>query len=122
MFAKDYHPIYIAVFAALLAFSLGAHGQQVFADHSVLATGQWFKIPIETTGLYKITSTDVPSMRGIQCSNIALYGDAGGMLASNNTTVFHDDLTPIAIEVVDQQYAQETLDLIKDFPELAEAV
>ena len=27
-----------------------------------------------------------------------------------------------AIEVVDQQYAQETLDLIKDFPELAEAV
>ena len=27
-----------------------------------------------------------------------------------------------AIEVVDQQYAQETLDLIRDFPELAEAV
>ena len=102
MFAKDYHPIYIAVFAALLAFSLGAHGQQVFADHSVLATGQWFKIPIETTGLYKITSTDVPSLRGVHCSNIALYGDAGGMLASNNTTVFHDDLTPIAIEVVDR--------------------
>ena len=25
-----------------------------------------------------------------------------------------------AIEVVDQQYAQETIDLIKDFPELAE--
>ena len=27
-----------------------------------------------------------------------------------------------AIEVVDQQYAQETLDLIREFPELAEAV
>ncbi len=25
-----------------------------------------------------------------------------------------------AIEIVDQQYAQETIDLIKDFPELAE--
>lgn len=102
MFAKDYHPIYIAVFAALLAFSLGAHGQQVFADHSVLATGQWFKIPIETTGLYKITTTDVPSLRGVQSSNIALYGDAGGMLSSNNKTIFHDDLSPIAIEVVDR--------------------
>lgn len=27
-----------------------------------------------------------------------------------------------AIEVVDQQYAQETIDLIKEFPELAEVV
>ena len=102
MFAKDYHPIYIAVFAALLAFSLGAHGQQVFADHSVLATGQWFKIPIETTGLYKITTTDVPSLRGVLCSSIALYGYAGGILSSNNKTIFHDDLSPIAIEVVDR--------------------
>jgi hypothetical protein len=102
MCVKNHHPIFVVFFVALLASSFGANGQQTYADHSILATGEWYKIRINTTGLYRITPNDVPALRGTQCSDVALYGDAGGMLSSNNTIAYHDDLTPIAIEVTDK--------------------
>ena len=102
MCVKNHHPILVVFFVALLALSFGANGQQTYADHSILATGEWYKIRINTTGLYRITPYDVPVLKGTQCSDVALYGDAGGMLSSNNTIAYHDDLTPIAIEVTDK--------------------
>ena len=102
MCVKNHHPILVVFFVALLALSFGANGQQTYADHSILATGEWYKIRINTTGLYRITPYDVPVLKGTQCSDVALYGDAGGMLSSNNTITYHDDLTPIAIEVTDK--------------------
>ena len=79
-----------------------AKAQQPYAEHSLLATGQWYKIPVATSGLYKITANEVPALRGAGCTDIALYGDAGGMLTESNAARYTDDLVPAAIEVVDE--------------------
>ena len=93
--------IRLIMVVAVLAAPLCVTGQQQYAEHSLLATGQWYKIPVATTGVYKITTQEVAALRGARCTDIALYGDAGGMLSANNTTVYTDDLVPAAIVVAD---------------------
>ena len=74
---------------------------QDFAGSSLLASGQWFKIPVSTTGVYKITTRELPSLAHVPCNQIALYGASGDMLSVNNTISLPDDLTPAAIEIHD---------------------
>ena len=85
----------------MLAAPLWSTAQQQYVEHSMLATGQWYKIPVATAGVYSITTNEIAALRGTYCSDIALYGNASGMLSSNNTLLFADDLVPTAIEVVD---------------------
>ena len=75
--------------------------QQQYVDHSLLAVGEWYKIPVSSTGVYKITTNEIAALQGVECSDIALYGDAGGMLSTNNTVIYTDDMVPAAVEVVD---------------------
>ena len=91
----------LVVLAALLAMPMCTVAQQQYVEHSLLATGQWYKIPVATAGLYKVTTAEISSLAGTRCSDIALYGLAGGMLSANNTVIYTDDLAPVAIEVVD---------------------
>ena len=98
---KIIHTLQLVVLAALLAMPSCASARQQYAEHSLLATGQWYKIPVATAGLYKVTTTEIPSLNGAQCADIALYGHTGGMLSANNTVTYTDDLAPVAIEVVD---------------------
>ena len=101
MHAKIIHHIRLVVFVAVLAAPPCATAQQRYAEHSLLATGQWYKIPVASAGLYKITTQELPALRGTRCADIALYGDAGGMLSANNTITYSDDLVPAAIAVAD---------------------
>lgn len=75
--------------------------QPTLADHSILSTGIWYKIPVQHTGIYKITTAEIPNLNGVSCSSIALYGDADGMLSSSNRIAVPYDVSPNAIEVVD---------------------
>ena len=76
---KIIHTLQLVVLAALLAMPSCASARQQYAEHSLLATGQWYKIPVATAGLYKVTTAEIPSLNGAQCADIALYGHAGGM-------------------------------------------
>ena len=61
------------------------HGQ---SQHSVLATGQWHKIEIEKTGVYKIDRALLSEMgidpTKIDPKKIKIYGNEGGMLPQKN--------------------------------------
>ena len=74
------------------------------SQNSVLSTGSWFKISIESDGIYKI-DRDFLESTGIEVGsidprNIALYGYGGGMLPQANSDDRFDDLPENSILVV----------------------
>src|SRR5574344_1257805 len=76
-----------------------------YAAHSVLASGNWYKIAVSETGMFKVTYEDF-TVLGIgggnwPSSQIALFGNGGGMLPEANGIVRHDDLTEIPILMFD---------------------
>ncbi len=75
-----------------------------FAPHSVLAQGNWYKIQLNKTGIYKITYAEMQAM-GVNMSTITpnsirLFGNGGGMLPESNSVFRNDDLTENPIKVV----------------------
>ena len=73
--------------------------------NSVLANGTWYKIAVNSTGLYKVTYNDLKnlgiSMSGLQSSSIALFGNGGGTIPDINPLVQIDDLLETPIKVFD---------------------
>ena len=76
---------------------------RIYAEHSVLSTGEWYKIRISNTGVYKITYNDLVSFGIdpglINPKNIRIYGNGGGMLPEKNLTPRYDDLVENSIFV-----------------------
>ena len=85
----------------LMAFLPGMALAQNFTPHSLLSEGQWFKIPISNTGVYKITLDNLPALNNIPCNQIALYSTPGEMLSTSTRDLVNDDLMPIAAEIAD---------------------
>ena len=80
-------------------------GARVYANNSILATGDWYQISVTANGVYKITY-DFLNKLGLNASainpaNIRLYGNGGEMLAEDNAIFRNDDLVENAIQVVD---------------------
>lgn len=68
---------------------------------SVLATGSWYKVAVQTNGVYKISNKTFKKM-GFDPSKtdprkIKIYGNAGGMLPQPNQTPRPEDLIENAI-------------------------
>ena len=74
---------------------------QTFISHSRLSTGNWYRIPVTQTGVYKLTASDVSALNGVSIARIALYGAPGGQLSTQLGDDLPDDLVPAAIEVAD---------------------
>ncbi|RMG23553.1 MAG: hypothetical protein D6730_14315, partial [Bacteroidetes bacterium] len=78
--------------------------QRQYASESVLSTGNWYKIGLTETGIYKIDQAFLSQLGintgSIDPRNIRLYGNGGGMLPQANAAFRHDDLVENAIEVV----------------------
>lgn len=71
---------------------------------SILATGNWYKLSLTETGIYRITFNDLQNM-GINPAtlnprNIRIYGNGGGMLPESLAEFRHDDLAENNIVVV----------------------
>jgi hypothetical protein len=73
------------------------------SDHSVLASGDWYKIQVSATGIYKIDYNFLKSLGinpdQINPKHIKLYGNGGGMLPQSNDSVRINDLAEDAIYV-----------------------
>ena len=73
------------------------------ADNSVLATGKWYKMSLASTGMYKITYSELQEMGvpvgAVNPKNIRLYHNGGGVLPVINKDKRHDDLVEIPIYV-----------------------
>ena len=91
----------------LLFLLLGytSKAQRSYADHSVLATGNWFKIGVLGEGMYKIDATTLAGMGlvsgQINSSAIRIFGNGGAMLPESNAVARPDDLVENAIEIQD---------------------
>ena len=88
----------------LLAF-FGAGAQRIYAPHSVLATGSWYKIAAREPGMYKLDLTQLAAL-GINTGSLSstsfrLFGHPAGMLPEANNGTYYDDLTELAVQVVD---------------------
>ena len=80
---------------------------QIYTDQSVLATGNWYKLAVTESGMYRLTYNSLQEM-GIQVSNInpaniKIYGNGGHMLPEPVATERPDDLVENAIMVQGQQ-------------------
>ncbi|MBP6623656.1 MAG: type IX secretion system sortase PorU [Chitinophagaceae bacterium] len=79
-------------------------GNRVYAAHSVLATGDWYKISLSKQGLYKIDYNFIKSKlkiipENINTANIRLYGNGGQMLSESNADLRVDDLVENPIQL-----------------------
>ncbi len=75
--------------------------------NSVLATGNWYKIRLDKTGVYSLTYDEIKAM-GVNMAevtpdNIRLFGNGGGMLPERNNKPRASDLLENAIQVVTSQ-------------------
>lgn len=75
-----------------------------FVTNSVLSSGQWYKIAIPNSGVYKIdhaflTSIGVPT-NNLNTDHIHIFGNARGMLPEQNSVPRPDDLINNSIAIV----------------------
>ena len=95
----------LGIYEKLLSFEIILEVEDIFTDdglkstragHSVLATGDWYKIRIDKSGVFRVTYQDLAAM-GFDLStdprNLSLYGNGGGILPEKNDEFRHDDLT-----------------------------
>lgn len=72
--------------------------------HSVLATGDWWRLQVSQTGVYRLTTSTLPALQGVEMERINLYGHDGAQLSTDNSVVDPARLTlaaPLQIDVVD---------------------
>ncbi len=90
-----------------LAYLLAGKAFAQFAPTSRLATGQWCKIGITQTGVYKIDATFLAQagfdVNALNPKHLHLHGYGGGMLPQANATPRLDDLPANAIFIEGEQ-------------------
>ncbi len=77
--------------------------RQSYANPSAMASGEWYKIGLPETGIYKLTASDLTAL-GIDVSQIdprqiRIYHNGGGVLPEMNNIARPDDLVEIPIHV-----------------------
>jgi hypothetical protein len=77
---------------------------QVYANNSVLAMGDWYKIFIAESGVHIVTYDDLKNlginMSGLNPDKIRIFGNGGAMLNTLAGNLTADDLTENALKVV----------------------
>ncbi|MGN6419652.1 MAG: type IX secretion system sortase PorU [Pseudobacter sp.] len=85
----------------LLIRSTSLLAQRSYAPHSVLASGNWFRIAVQAPGVYRL---DIPflqtlglNIQGAASNSIRLYGYSGAMLPEDPGAARPDDLVENAL-------------------------
>lgn len=104
MLIKNILPNIRSLFFCLLTAFPYFKGISQYVENSVLASGDWYKLGVPTSGVYKLDYTDLQSL-GVNLSNlqvdkIAIYGHPGGMLPEMSGSPRTDDLRKLPIKVV----------------------
>lgn len=98
---KNYFVQHIVFLLCFCGICIHGKGQE-FAAHSLLREGQWIQLAIPVSGVYAISTGEVPQLEGVSTHAIALYGTDGLMLNYSNRAYHPDDLSPISISIQDQ--------------------
>lgn len=74
-----------------------------YADRSAMASGDWYKIGLSETGIYKLTYSDLKdlgiNLSGLDPRTLRIYHNGGGVLPEMNAKPRHDDLVEVPIYV-----------------------
>src|SRR5690554_584215 len=101
---KRYLNLFLAVL--LVIPQLGLIGQTIsYPDSSVLAHGNWYKITVPNTGLYKLTYSDfvalgVPEAE-IKSANLSVYGNGGKQISLVTAEYKNSDIMENSIYISD---------------------
>lgn len=83
--------------------SFGQKTQELQPSSSVLSSGYWYKVAIQTDGIYKFDKNALSSMgfnvNELDPRKIKVYGNGGGMLPQANSSERHNDLVENAVFV-----------------------
>jgi hypothetical protein len=95
----------VLLFFIAFLLSAQANAQRSYAIHSVLASGNWYKLGIRQEGMYRVDAAMLSSMgipvTSLASSSIRIFSTGGDMLSEDNATPRIDDLYENPIEVVD---------------------
>ena len=80
--------ICLLVMTVVSVCALSAH---TYADKSVLANGHFIKISVESSGVYKLTYSELSSM-GLKPENVRIFGYGGAVLDKDFRKAKIDDL------------------------------
>lgn len=74
-----------------------------YARSSAMATGKWYKVGLQETGVYKLTYNDLKELgvelSGLDPRTIRIYHNGGGVLPELNSEPRHDDLVEVSVYV-----------------------
>ncbi len=74
-----------------------------YVENSVLASGSWYKLCVDETGVYRLGAQDLEALgvdiSSVQKQNLRLFGNGNGMLPEANDAFVYDDLHENAIYV-----------------------
>jgi hypothetical protein len=80
-------------------------GNKTYVQHSVLASGNWYKLAVTQQGIYKIDLSQLSAMgittASLQSAGIRLFGSGGQMLPENNAANRYDDIPEVALKIED---------------------
>ena len=75
-----------------------------YTAHSILKSGNFYKMGISKTGIYKITPEDFKQLginSSVSISQIAIFGNGGEQLPESTSAFVFDDLQEVAIYIDD---------------------
>ncbi len=99
-----YEKLLSATLSITLTPDFGAQkSRPTYTNRSAMASGEWYKIGLPETGIYKLTASDL-AVLGIDVAQldprqIRIYHNGGGMLPEKNAVERPDDLVEIPIHV-----------------------
>lgn len=73
--------------------------KQQYAENSVLSSGDWFKIAVSQSGIYRLTYSDIQSMGVGDPANVRIYGYGGALIEEDFSKLIPrcDDLPEVPI-------------------------
>ncbi|MBO7624249.1 MAG: hypothetical protein J6S82_02965, partial [Bacteroidales bacterium] len=79
--------------------------QKRYAAHSVLSSGEVYKLALQKTGIYKLTYQQLEAMgvpmQALDIRSISIYGNGGSQLPESTDDAVPDDLEEVSVKVVD---------------------
>ncbi len=70
---------------------------RVYADNSVLSSGNWVKVRVTTSGIKRLTKSALAQMGFSDASKVSVYGNGGAELPFYNATSRTDDLAQLSV-------------------------
>ena len=90
----------ISLFIVLIMFVLQLVAQSNrYAESSVLSTGDWYKIQVEQSGIYKLTYEQLKEMGIKNPVNVSVFGYGGAQLPESFSKPYIDDLPQLSIYI-----------------------